>query len=432
MKTPKTHPRRARIALAATLAATFALIALTSCAKTSRKTITAPADAAASVAVSPASAMLAQGGTASLTATPKDASGTALAGRVVTWASDNTAAATVNGSGLVTTVAAGSATITATCEGQTGTSAITVTPAIPGGSIPSQIFPLDNVWNTDITNVPVHPMSATWIAKVSEHGGTDNFLWPGWKYPNYGFKYQLVDKTTPRVKMKIVQQSAADSDTGIYYPFGPNTPLEVGTADYRAFMISTDTDTLYEMYLANWNNGDPQARQACAWNIKSNALRPDNRSSADEAGLALFVGVVRWDEVQKGVINHAFRFENTSEHIDGSYHLWPGRHSGGTGGSDCPPMGARMRLKASYVPPATFHAGTLVIVRALQHYGMFLSDIGLNWEMQGTCDPSWDPGVMTDLFQIPASQFEFVDESGLIVNPNSGQAFQLGPRKSQP
>jgi len=307
-----------------------------------------------------------------------------------------------------------------------GSCAKSSTVTAPGsfGPIPSPIFPPDNVWNTDISNLPVHSMSATWIAKVSEHGGSDNFLWAGWRYPNFGFKYQLVDRSTPRVKVKIVEQDPADSDTGIYYPFGPNTPLEVGTADFRAFMIGTDNDTLYEMYRADWNNGDPQARETCAWNITSNALRADNRSSADEAGLCLFAGVTRWDEVQQGAINHALRFENTSEHIDGSYHLWPARHSGGTGGSDCPPMGARLRLRASYVPPADFHAGTLVIVRALQHYGMFLSDIGLNWEMQGTVDPNWDPGVISDLFRIPTNQFDFVDESGLIVDPNSGQARQ--------
>jgi hypothetical protein len=83
-----------------------------------------------------------------------------------------------------------------------------------------------------------------------------------------------------------------------------------------------------------------------------------------------------------------------------------------------------MRLRASYVPPADFHAGTLVIVRALQHYGMLLSDIGLNWEMQGTVDPNWDPGVMRDIDRIPANQFDFVDESGLIMDPNSGRARQ--------
>jgi len=115
-----------------------------------------------------------------------------------------------------------------------GSCAKSSTVTAPGsfGPIPSPIFPPDNVWNTDISNLPVHSMSATWIAKVSEHGGSDNFLWAGWRYPNFGFKYQLVDRSTPRVKVKIVEQDPADSDTGIYYPFGPNTPLEVGTADF--------------------------------------------------------------------------------------------------------------------------------------------------------------------------------------------------------
>jgi hypothetical protein len=290
-----------------------------------------------------------------------------------------------------------------------------------------QIFPSDNIWNTKISQLPVHSQSATWVAKVSEAGGTDRFAWPGWSYPGYGFFWVGTDETTSRTKVKIVNQDPTDSDTSITYPLTATTPLELGNPDAHALMLGHHggaLDSLFEMYAVSWNGGKPQASATVAWNVTSNALRPDNRSSADEAGLCLFCGLLRWDEVQSGVIPHALRFEATSPHIQGATHLWPARHSGGTGGSDTPPMGARMRLKSSWTPPSDFQPGTLVIVKALKEYGAFLADIGLNWEFQGTCDSAWPSTVISDIFRIPADQFEFVDESSLMLNPNSGQARQ--------
>jgi len=375
----------------------------------------------ASVAVSPTSASLDVGATRGLSATAKDAGGNTLAGRVFSWASDNPASAAVSRGGLVTGVAAGSANITVTCEGQTASSSFTITtPPFGGGSLSAcPIFPPDNIWNRDISSLPVHPMSATWCATLS----SNTTLWPSF-YPNtYGMKYIVTNASTPKSDVGIVGQDPSDSDVPGPYPFTATTPIEVGTPDAHAFMIDTTTCTLYEMYLANWNGGKPQAHAAVIWNLDSDALRPDNHSSADEAGLCIFSGLTRWDEVQAGAIRHALRFEATEGHINGTQgaHLWPARHDSQTPNPNAPPMGARFRLKAGY-DISGFSPHTQVVLTALKHYGMFLSDVGLDWELVGTADPNWDKQVIQELFTVPASAFEAVDESSLMIDPNSAQS----------
>ncbi len=287
------------------------------------------------------------------------------------------------------------------------------------------IFPSDNIWNTDISNVPVHPMSATWVATVSGPPTNANHLWIGF-YPNtFGMQYALTDTSTPKVPITIVGQSQLDSDVPGPYPFTAGTPLEIATSDKHAFMIDTMTCTLYEMYLADWNNGTPQAHAAVIWNLRSNTLRADGRSSADEAGLAMFCGLARWDEVQAGAIRHALRFEATEAHINGTTgaHLWPARHDTQTPNPNAPPMGARFRLKASY-DISGFSPNTQVVLLAIKHYGMILADVGLDWELVGTADPGWDTNMIRELSTVPSNQFEAVDESSLMIDPNSAQARQ--------
>jgi len=402
------------------VAAGGATITATCETKTGNSAITVTSVPVVSVTVTPAPATVEAGSTVQLTATPRDASGTPLTGRTVTWSSDNTAHATVNGSGRVSGVAAGSATITATCETKTGTSLVTVTPAITGGgAIKCAIFPPDNIWNTDISTLPVHAKSATWVSTL----GANKTLWVGFAPNSFGMKYALTNPLTPKLPISIVGQDASDSDVPGPYPFTATTPIEVGTPDAHAFMIDTVTCTLYEMYLAQWNGGSPQAHAAVIWDLSSNALRADGHSSADEAGLAMFCGLARWDEVQAGAIRHALRFEATEAHIDGTpgAHLWPARHDTQTPNTSAPPMGTRFRLKASY-DISGFSPHTQVVLRALQHYGMFVSDVGLDWELVGTADPNWDTNLIQELFTVPTSQFEAVDESSLMIDINSAQS----------
>ncbi|TMQ66810.1 MAG: hypothetical protein E6K77_00835 [Candidatus Eisenbacteria bacterium] len=416
MTTPKTHRLRTRSALAAILV----LLGFVSCSKVSNQGNPVGLTPVASVAVSPASATIAMVGSVGLTATPVDVGGDPVSGRVVTWSSDNTAAATVNASGLVSGAAAGTATITATCEGRTGTSVVTVIPAGPISSLPTRFFPADNIWNTDISNLPVHSLSATWMATV----GTSQNLRVGFYPDQWGMRYNIVDASTPTTTVRIVNQDPGDSDL-IPYPFTAQTLIQLGTPDAEVFMIDPGGQKLYEMYNAHWNNGDPYASATIRWDLTSNALRADDHSSADEAGLPIFCGLFRWDEVQRGVINHAFRFENDWGHINHDTHLWPARHTAGEGASvpNAPPMGARLRLKASY-DISGFSANARVILTAMKKYGMFLADYGDDWELIGTADSGWPTSLINELTAVPADQFDFVDQSSLMIDPDSGQALQ--------
>jgi hypothetical protein len=216
-------------------------------------------------------------------------------------------------------------------------------------------------------------------------------------------------------------QYASESDPGPY-PFGPDTPIEGGqnaTGDRHALMVDPDTCTLYELYDAHYDPTGSTAGSGAIWNLRSNALRPAGWTSADAAGLPILPGLVRYDEVESGSITHAIRM--TAETTDTSY-LWPARHEAGARSDpNLPPMGARFRLKASF-DISGFSPQAQVVLRAMQQYGLIVADNGSNWYFGGTADPSWPVSLVDELKQVPASAFEAVDESSLMVSPDSGQA----------
>ena len=282
------------------------------------------------------------------------------------------------------------------------------------------IFPANNIWNRDISHLPVHAKSATWVAAI---GSNKNF-YVGFAPALFGMQYVLTGASTPKVSLTFTQDPP-HSDPGPY-PFTSSTPIEMGTIDRHAIMIDTTTCTLYELYGARWNAGSPGAAAGVVFQLNSNDLHADGWSTADEAGLPIFPGLARWDEVLAGSIRHALRFEAASSHIDGTVgaHLWPARHDphwSSPSNSNLPPMGARFRLKASY-NISGFSPHAQVILRALQHYGMFLADIGYDWELIGTADTRWEVSVIDELESVPASQFEVVDESPLRITVDSAQS----------
>jgi hypothetical protein len=296
-----------------------------------------------------------------------------------------------------------------------------VPPPGPEPPIPNcPIFPPDNIWNRDISHLPVHSKSAMWVAAI----GTSKKFYVGFAPGSFGMQYVLTNSSTPKVSI-VFGQDPTHSDPGPY-PLTISTPIEVGTIDKHAIMIDTTTCTLYELYNTSWNLGLPTANAGVVFPLGSNALRPDGWSSADEAGLPIFSGLARVDEVLAGRISHALRFEAASGHIDGTIgaHLWPARHDphfSSPSDSRLPPMGARFRLKSSFNITG-FSPHAQVILRALQHYGMFLADIGYDWELVGTADTRWEKSVIDELETVPASQFEVVDESSLMINVSSAQS----------
>ena len=309
------------------------------------------------------------------------------------------------------------------------TVALSPTPASAGTPLPGApncpMFPADNVWNTPIANLPVNPQSAAWLASMDasttnlhpDFGPSDDPSTP------YGIPYTVVSPSQPEVP--ITFQYADESDPGPY-PFSASTPIEGGqqsTGDRHAIMVNPATCTLYELWDAQYSASGSTAGSGAIWNLNSNALRPAGWTSADAAGLPILPGLVRYDEVQSGVITHAIRM--TAETTDTSY-IWPARHEAGSSSNpDLPPMGARFRLKADY-NISGYSAQAQVVLRAMQQYGLILADNGSNWYFGGTADENWPIALVNELKQVPASAFEAVDESSLMIDPNSGQARQLG------
>src|SRR5256714_3735762 len=281
---------------------------------------------------------------------------------------------------------------------------------VPGTTC--QVFPSDNVWNTDISNLPVHPRSAQWLSSMA--AGTTN-LHPDFGGPPYGCPFNVVDNTHPTVNVSF--RYASESDPGPY-PVGSDTSIE-NVSDRHALIINKNTCTLYELFALAGSGSTWTAGSGAIFPLGSNALRPLGWTSADAAGLPIFPGLVRWDEVQAGAITHAIRF--TAQQSDQSF-LWPARHQAGTAANpSLPPMGARFRLKAGY-DISHFSSQTQVILRAMQHYRLILADNGSNWFFSGTEDAAWPDSLLSELKTIPAAQFDAIDESSLMLDANSAAA----------
>ncbi len=299
-------------------------------------------------------------------------------------------------------------------------------PVLPGTKCPA--FPADNVWNTPITGLPVAAHSAAWLAKMAA-GSTQ--LHPdygpgGGDSTPYGIPWQITRNGQPLVKVRFYY--ASQSDPGPY-PFGANTPIEGGataSGDRHALMVDPATCRLYELYGAHYHAaGKSTAGSGAVWSLASNRLRPAGWTSADAAGLPILPGLVNYDEVMSGKIDHAIRF--TTQTTDTAY-VWPARHEAGSVTNvSYPPMGARFRLSASFHLPASQCAKPCqVVVQAMKTYGLLLADNGSDWYFQGTADRRWTGTMVAQLKQIPASAFQAVDESCLRVSANSGQALQPG------
>ncbi|HUI99762.1 MAG TPA: hypothetical protein VLY46_05970 [Usitatibacter sp.] len=293
------------------------------------------------------------------------------------------------------------------------------------------VFPSDNYWNTPVDALPVHPSSSTWVSTIGE----STKLHPDWGNvlaDNYGIPYATVGAGEAQVPILFPPEGYGDESDPGPYPIPPDAPIEGGSSsdgDRHVIVVDTGNCVLYELYYAFPLSGGSSwsAYSAAKWDLRSNALRPDTWTSADAAGLPIFPGLVRWDEVAAGEIDHAIRF--TASRIWGSsggksYYLWPARHaSGSSTDSSRPPMGARFRLKASF-DISGFDPRTQVILRAFKRYGLVLADAGSNWYFQGVSDARWPDVVLDELKSIAGSNFEAVDTSSLEVDPASGEARQ--------
>lgn len=269
-----------------------------------------------------------------------------------------------------------------------------------------QVFPPDNPWNQDISKAPVDPNSDNILANMEPNRPLHPDFGTTWQGEPSGIPYVVVPGTQPKVP--VVFDYADESDAGPY-PIPPNPPIEGGpdsTGDRHILIIDKDNWMLYELWDARYMDGQWHAGSGAIFNLESNALRPDHWTSADAAGLPIFPGLARYDEVvEAGVINHALRF--TMPHTRRAY-VYPARHYASRNTDpDFPPMGMRVRLKAS-VDISGFPPEAKVILTALKRYGMILADNGGPWFISGAPDPRWKDDDLATLRQIKGSDFEVV------------------------
>ena len=280
-------------------------------------------------------------------------------------------------------------------------------------------FPTNNYWHADVSKLPKHPRSAQWLSHMS----TSRKLHPdfGPSYgdgPDYGIPVTYVSESHPRVPVTFDYASESDK---VDYPFGDDTLIEGGRdsgGDMHAVVVDTDNCRLFETWSTTERDGRWSAGSGATWSLRSNTLRPDGWTSADAAGLPILPGLLRWQEVDDGYVDHAIRF--TTDVTD-RHHLWPARHDAGSRSNPAyPPMGARFRLKASYRPTG-FGQGARVVVAAMKRYGLVLADNGSPWFFQGERSSHWPERMISDLKRIPASAFVAVNAGKLRVSSSSAR-----------
>ena len=251
------------------------------------------------------------------------------------------------------------------------------------------VTPADSFWHADVSALPVHPQSATWVASVGPTAKLKADFGSGtWDGGPIGIPFTTVPGTQPRVPVTF--EYADESDPGPY-PIPPNAPIEGGpasTGDRHVLVVDRDACRLWEVYSAYPQNGGASwaAGSGATWDLRSNAMRPLGWTSGDAAGLPILPGLVRQDEVAAGTIDHAIRV--TAPRTANSY-VWPASHKAATGGAADPPMGAWFRLKASF-DISGFSAANQVVLRALKQHGMVLADNGSPWFLSGAPDPGWN------------------------------------------
>jgi hypothetical protein len=267
------------------------------------------------------------------------------------------------------------------------------------------MFPADNPWNRDVSNDPVDPNSANiinYILHISNND-TDKLHADFGENQSYGIPYVVVPQSQAMVPVTFGPEAADESDPGPY-PIPPDAPVEAGS-DRHVLVLRQGECKLYELFAANKVGAGWTAYSGAIFDLRSNALRPLGWTSADAAGLPILAGLVRYDEVAAGAIRHALRV--TFSETRRAYVLPATHYASNITTVNAPPMGLRLRLKASY-NISGFYGQARVILEALKKYGLLVADNGSNWYITGATNPNWNDTDLNQLKSVPGDQFEVV------------------------
>ena len=279
-----------------------------------------------------------------------------------------------------------------------------------GGRVP---FPADNPWNTDISAEPVDSNSDRLIASIGLSTGLHPDFGTVWEGAPIGIPYMVVGRKQKKVPVSFYYASESNRTK---YPIPSNAPIEGGAAsdgDRHILIIDRDAWKLYELFDARLVRGRWRAGSGAVFNLKSNTLRPAGWTSADAAGLPIFPGLVRYDEVVRlGKIEHALRF--TVQRTRRAY-VHPARHFASSSGDvNLAPMGMRVRLKANF-DIGGYSPHVRVILTAMKKYGMFVADNGSNWYVSGAPDRRWNDEELSALRNVKGRDFEVVQMGEVVT-----------------
>lgn len=288
----------------------------------------------------------------------------------------------------------------------------------------AQPFPANNAWNQDISRCPADPASEQLIAKIGLNTGLHPDFGAGlYNGAPIGIPYVVVSGAQARVPIQWTAYGD-ESDPGPY-PVPANAPIEGGpssSGDRHVIVIDRDSQRIYELGEAYpQGNGSWNAAAGAIFHADSNNVRPTAQArwtSTDAAGLPIFPGLARYEEAAKGPggIRHALRFTVASTRVA---YVPPASHWAPVSPSTfSAPMGMRVRLKASYVIPASFSTETRALLTAMKTYGLIVADNGSNWYISGSPDDRWNNDkLVSELAQVKGSNFEVVRMDGLVVGP---------------
>jgi hypothetical protein len=273
------------------------------------------------------------------------------------------------------------------------------------------IFPKSNPWNQRVDRLPVAANSAEIIGSIGADRGLKADFGSGlWEGAPIGIPITVVGRRQPKTRVSF---EYADESDRVAYPIPRNVAIEGGRhsdGDRHALIVDRDSCKLYELYALHPQGRRWRAGSGAVWNLRTNRMRPAGWTSADAAGLAILPGLARFDEVRRGVIDHALRF--TVRRTRRAY-VYPARHfASSSNDPSLPPMGLRVRLKASF-DVSRFPRQSRIVLTALKRYGMLVADNGSDWYITGAPNPGWRNDDLRSLARVKGSDFEVVDTSSV-------------------